>query len=256
MEQGPDRVVVVTGGAQGIGKAITESLLHRGDAVVIADRDREAGEECLAEWGRPPRLLFLPTDVAEEASVVACLAGAMRHFSRLDGLINNAGIAEPGATPIEETSLEQWQRMLATNLTGCFLMVKHAAPFLRKSRGAVVNIASTRALQSEAHTEAYSAAKGGLLSLTHALAVSLGPEIRVNCVSPGWIDVRPWKKKALRQGEPPRPIDHAQHPAGRVGIPEDVAAMVSFLLSPEARFITGQNFIVDGGMTRKMCYAE
>ncbi|MGV1098240.1 SDR family oxidoreductase [Thiovibrio sp. JS02] len=255
MENFSGRVIAVTGGAQGIGKAIAGRLLTRGAVVVIADIDEEAGQECLAEWGYPRNALLLRTDVAEEKSVAGCIDEIVRRFLRLDGVVNNAGIANPGATPIEKTPLTDWQRLLATNLTGCFLMAKHAVPHLRKSRGAIVNIASTRALQSEANTEAYSAAKGGLLSLTHALAISLGPEVRVNCISPGWIDTRAWRKKELREYEPLRPIDHTQHPAGRVGTPEDVAGMVAFLLSAEAQFITGQNFIIDGGMTRKMLYA-
>ncbi|MCU0897926.1 MAG: SDR family oxidoreductase, partial [Burkholderiales bacterium] len=115
---------------------------------------------------------------------------------------------------------------------------------------------STRALQSEPNTEAYSASKGGLVALTHALAVSLGPAIRVNCVSPGWIDTSGWKKRSRRKQEALRPVDHAQHPAGRVGTPEDIAAMVLYLVSDGAAFVTGQNFVVDGGMTRKMIYTD
>jgi len=126
-------------------------------------------------------------------------------------------------------------------------MAKHSYPLFRGSKGAIVNISSTRFLQSEKNTFAYSASKGGVVSLTHSLAVSLGPLIRVNCISPGWIDTK---------GEPLRPEDHAQHPAGRVGRPQDIASLASYLLSEEAGFITGQNFIVDGGMTRKMIYAE
>jgi NAD(P)-dependent dehydrogenase (short-subunit alcohol dehydrogenase family) len=126
-----------------------------------------------------------------------------------------------------------------------FLMAKHAAAHLRRTRGAMVNIASTRALQSEPDTEAYAASKGGIVALTHALALSLGPEVRVNCVSPGWIDTGTAK---LSRG------DHLQHPVGRVGRPADVAALAAFLLSNAAGFATGQNYVLDGGMTRKMIY--
>jgi hypothetical protein len=142
-------------------------------------------------------------------------------------------------------SLADWQRVLATNLTSAFLLVRATEDLLRASRGAVVTIASTRARMSEPDTESYSASKGGLVALTHALAVSLGPEVRVNCVSPGWIDTR---------GEALRPEDHAQHPAGRVGRPEDVAALVAWLVGPESGFVTGAEFVIDGGMTRKMIY--
>jgi len=127
---------------------------------------------------------------------------------------------------------------------------------LQRTKGAIVNIASTRAIQSEPNTEAYSASKGGILALTHSLAMSLGPDIRVNCISPGWIDVSEWKKSQQAKKPHLTKMDHAQHPAGRVGKPEDIAALVAFLISDEAGFITGQNFVVDGGMTKKMIYEE
>ena len=129
----------------------------------------------------------------------------------------------------------------------------------RAGGGAIINIASTRALMSEPDTFAYSASKGGLLALTHSLAISLGPIIRVNAISPGWIDTSGWRRGEAGQAparEALRPIDHAQHPAGRVGRPEDVAWACTFLASDLAGFITGQNLIVDGGMTVKMIYVD
>jgi NAD(P)-dependent dehydrogenase (short-subunit alcohol dehydrogenase family) len=134
--------------------------------------------------------------------------------------------------------------------------VKYCAPYLKKNKGSIVNIASTRALQSEANTEAYSASKGGIVALTHALSVSLGPEVRVNCVSPGWIETRDWKKQSKREEVRHTRTDELQHPAGRVGRPDDIASLVDYLCSGEAGFITGANFVVDGGMTRKMIYSE
>lgn len=250
------KVVLVTGGAQGIGKGIARYLLERGDAVAITDIDGEAGQECMEELGASGLLLFIEADVRREEDVAASVRDAVERFGRLDGLINNAGLASPHRGPLEELSLEQWRRIIDTNLTGAFLMAKHAAAHLRRTRGSIVNIASTRALQSEPDTEAYSASKGGLVALTHAMAVSLGPDIRVNAISPGWIDVSDWKKRAARHTSDLREIDHAQHPAGRVGVPRDVAAMVAFLLSDDSGFVTAQNFVVDGGMTRKMIYEE
>ena len=184
------------------------------------------------------------------------MKATLARFQHLDALINNAALADPVSGPVEELSLAAWNRRLGTNLTGAFLGAKPAVPALRRSHGAIVNIASTRALQSEPHTEAYAASKGGLVALTHALAVSLGPAVRVNCISPGWIAVSDWQRSDRRRPPELSAADHAQHPAGRVGRPEDVAEMVAYLIGPRAGCVTGQNFVIDGGMTRKMIYVE
>lgn len=245
--------VLVTGGAQGIGRATALRLAADGWRVAIADDDAEALAEARAAL---ESVHVLACDVSDEGEVSRAVEDVVATFGRLDALINNAGITGAASGPIEELTLTEWNRRIGTNLTGVFLMAKHCAPLLRAARGAIVNVASTRALQSEPNTEAYSASKGGVLALTHALAVSLGPEVRVNCVSPGWIDARAWRKTSRRDATSLSAEDHAQHPVGRVGQPEDVAAMIAWLLSADAGFVTGQNFVVDGGMTRKMIYVD
>lgn len=249
-----DKVVVVTGGAQGIGRGMVDYFLEVGWRVAALDIDGEAGEELVAMYGYQPRLAYYQVDVGDEAGVAAGVQQVVDCFGVIDGLVNNAGIADPGRTPVTELALADWEKMLTTNLTGAFLMTKYSIPHLRRRCGALVNIASTRALQSEANTEAYGASKGGLVALTHSLAVSLGPEVRVNCILPGWIDVSGLKKRAACYESQLSREDHLQHPVGRVGVAADVAALAAFLLGEEAGFITGQAFVVDGGMTRKMIY--
>ena len=248
------KCAIVTGGGQGIGRGVAKGLLQAGWAVVIAELDREAGAEATVEYASLGPVLFQPTDVRDEASVAAAVAAAVARFGRLDGLVNNAGIAKARNAKLTELALADWNAVIGTNLTGAFLCAKHAAPHLKAAKGAIVNIASTRALMSEADTEAYAASKGGIVALTHALALSLGPDVRVNCISPGWIDVTGWKKKSARDPAKLSRHDHAQHPAGRVGTPEDIAQAVLYLLEDKSGFVTGANLVVDGGMTRKMIY--
>ena len=224
---------LVTGAARGIGAAIAARLAADGWRVLAADRD-----PCPAPQGGQA----LRCDVTDPDAVAAAVAAA---GPWLDGLVCNAGIMI--RKPLADLSLDEWNRVLATNLTATFLLVRAAAPALRAARGAVVTIASTRAHMSEPDTEAYAAAKGGLVALTHALAISLGPAVRVNAISPGWIATK---------GPPPRPEDHADHPAGRVGEAADIAALAAWLLGPEAGFVTGAEFVADGGMTRKMIYRD
>jgi NAD(P)-dependent dehydrogenase (short-subunit alcohol dehydrogenase family) len=243
------KTVIITGGGQGIGRFTAGYLLKKGMNVVIADIDGEAGREAIK--GKK-NIKFIRTDVADEVSVEALVAGALAEFGDIHALVNNAGIGIN--KPVTELSLSEWNRVIGTNLTGAFLCAKHAAPYLKKSKGAIVNMASTRAFMSEPDTEAYSASKGGIVALTHAMAVSLGPDIRVNCISPGWIEAGDLKKRSVRQELKLSAADHKQHPAGRVGKPGDISSMIYYLISGDAGFITGANFMIDGGMTKKMIY--
>jgi NAD(P)-dependent dehydrogenase (short-subunit alcohol dehydrogenase family) len=166
------KTVLVTGGSRGIGRSVAALLERRGYRVAVADLDRPGAGAAA----------FFRCDVSSETSVRACVRGVLHRFGRLDALINNAGLADPADPPVEKLALAAWNRRIGVNLTGVFLMTKHCVPHLRRSAGAIVNIASTRALQSEPNTEAYAATKGGVVALTHALAMSLGPRIRVNCM--------------------------------------------------------------------------
>jgi NAD(P)-dependent dehydrogenase (short-subunit alcohol dehydrogenase family) len=236
----PERVVIVTGAARGIGAGIARHLSGEGWRVVASDADEAAVRASAATIGATP----IPCDVADESAVQRLVDQTRAHFGRIDAIVSNAGISRNG--PLASTSLADWNTVLATNLTATFLLARAAEADLRAARGSIVAIASTRAHMSEPNTLAYSASKGGLVALTHALAMTLAPDVRVNCISPGWIDTGKWG--ALSDS------DHAQHPAGRVGTPEDIAVAASYLLSDGARFVTGTELIVDGGMTRKMIY--
>jgi len=254
------KTAFVTGGGQGIGRGIVSDLVARGWMVACADLDAQALAE-LAAANSPENLLTIKTDVGNEAHVKTAFSAFDAWLKRigetrgLDLLVNNAGIANPHSGPIEKLTLAGWKRWLDSHLTGAFLCTKHAVPRLRRREGAsIVNMASTRALQSEPDCEAYAASKGGMVALTHALAISLGPRIRCNAICPGWIETSLYKKSTQRKVPKHRKVDDAQHPAGRVGVPDDIVDAVLYLAG--APFVTGQSLIVDGGMTRKMIYAE
>jgi NAD(P)-dependent dehydrogenase (short-subunit alcohol dehydrogenase family) len=221
---------IVTGGAGLIGTGIIETLLEQGWTVASFD---------IKESTMKAR--HIHCDVGDEASVAE--AFAQLGWNGLELLVNNAGIASPNNGPIHELSLADWRRVTDSHLTGAFLMTRSAAPLMGEG-ASIVNMVSTRAFMSEPETEAYAASKGGLVALTHALAVSLGPKIRVNAIAPGWItDDTDLRKK-----------DQMQHPVGRVGRPKDIADAVVYLAS--AGFMTGQVMVLDGGMTKKLIYEE
>jgi NAD(P)-dependent dehydrogenase (short-subunit alcohol dehydrogenase family) len=234
------KTAVVTGGAHGIGKSIAGKLLQEQCEVIVPDINTQYLSKLKDEHERVETLLC---DVGNPEAVQQAMKRIESMYGKIDFLVNNAGIS--AFEPIETLSVETWNRILSVNLSSIFYMVKFGKHLLSES-SAVVNIASTRALMSEPHSEVYGASKGGIVALTHALAISLGPKTRVNSVSPGWIEVNHYEDLSE--------TDHAQHPVGRVGKTEDIAETVWFLLSDKAAFIIGQNMVVDGGMTKKMIY--
>ncbi|RMD77353.1 MAG: SDR family oxidoreductase [Lentisphaerae bacterium] len=246
------RVAIVTGGGRGIGRAVAADLLEHGYRIAVFEVNPDLLSrlnELFAAY--PDAFLGIGCDVGNAEDVKASVAQVLATWGRIDVLVNNAAISVN--KPLSKLTLEEWENVLRINLTGPMLMARECETALRANRGVIINLGSTRAYMSEPNTEAYSASKGGIVALTHALAVSLGPDVRVNCICPGWIDTRQWRESE-KEPQPLREIDHAQHPAGRVGRPEDIAAMVRFLISEDAGFITGMSYVVDGGMTIRMYY--
>lgn len=185
---------------------------------------------------------FIKCDISKESEVKK-ISGKLK---KLNVLINNAARTDLTFKPFAEMTLKDWNDGISVNLTSFFLFAKYFMPHLRATKGSIINIASTRHLMSEENTEIYSASKGGIVSLTHAMAVTQKHFVRVNSISPGWI---------AGPDEKLRASDHKQHLAGRVGEPRDVSRLALYLASEDASFVTGQDFVIDGGMTKKMIYA-
>lgn len=220
------KTVVVTGGAHGIGKATAEEFKKNGADVCIIDK-------------RPNE--YFTGDLAEEATLCRFAEKVVAEYGKVDYLINNA---LPLMKGIDTCSYEEFEYALRVGVTAPFYLTKLFLPHFAPG-AAIVNISSSRDRMSQPQTESYTAAKGGISALTHALAVSLSGKVRVNSISPGWIDT----DFAVYEG-----ADAVQQPAGRVGNPLDIANMVLYLCSDKAGFITGENICIDGGMTRQMIY--
>jgi NAD(P)-dependent dehydrogenase (short-subunit alcohol dehydrogenase family) len=246
-----DKVAVITGGASGIGAATVKRFCAEGAAVVIADLN-EAGGQALADEisAGGGRARFQRVDVSVEADVRAAMQRAVSAYGRLDAVFNNAGLG--GAIgPLEETSVEDWDRTQAILLRGVFLGIKHAVPHLRAAGGgAIISTASVAGLRGGAGPHAYSAAKAGVVNLTRSAALELGKDhIRVNCICPGGIVTPLLTSRFPGGGEALTPLLSALQPIPRPGYPEDIAAMALFLASDEASFVTGAAMVVDGGFT-------
>ncbi len=244
------KTVIVTGAGKGIGKGIALAYAKKGANVIVAEMEEREGTktvQIIKEQGG--EALFVQTDVRRERDIISLMQAANQAYGRIDILINNAGISV--FKPLFELPIEEWDDVIQTNLRSVFLGSREAAKYIRQNEegGAIVNIASTRAMMSEPNSEAYAATKGGIVALTHALAASLSNDrITVNAISPGWIETGDYSKLSS--------MDHEQHFSKRVGKPEDIAQACLYLTARENDFVTGINLVVDGGMTRKMIYEE
>ena len=240
--------VFITGGAEGIGKAIVEAFCLSGDQVAFCDINETAGQETAKATGS----IFHKVDVSDKDALESCIQRILSEWNDIDIIVNNVGISQ--FSSITETSVEDFDKILSINLRPVFITSRLLA-IRRKEQsspnpyGRIINICSTRYLMSEPGSEGYAASKGGIYSLTHALALSLSEwNITVNSIAPGWIQTHDYDQL--------QPEDHSQHPSRRVGKPEDIARMCLFLCEENNDFINGENITIDGGMTKKMIYLE
>lgn len=237
---------IVTGGANGIGRCIAERFLEAGAIVSVIDTDKKAGALLQSRY---EKLLFFHGDIANKTQL-AKFAETLEY--PISFIINNACVSHKGL--LSNCSWENFEYVQRIGVTAPYYLVsKILQKNLLAGGASIVNIASTRAIQSQADTESYSAAKGGIIALTHAMSVSLAGKARVNAVSPGWIENTAYRNngKPAQHSE----ADKNQHPAGRVGVPDDIAEMVMFLCdNSRAGFIAGENIVIDGGMTKLMIY--
>ena len=242
------KVCVVTGGANGIGRCIAEEFGKAGASVAFIDIDEAAGSRLLDRLGQE-NALFYTGSLTEEAVLHGFADAVIRRFGRVDFLVNNACISRKGL--LSGCGFDDFNDVLKLGVTAPYMLSKLFLDSFAPN-ASIVNISSTRAFMSQPDTESYSAAKGGISALTHALAISLSGRVRVNAISPGWIDTGAYHDDA--QAADFSAQDCAQHPAGRVGTPMDIARAVMYLCSEDATFIDGEDIVIDGGMTRQMIY--
>lgn len=243
----PSRRVLVTGGANGIGRAVALAFAKAGCRVAVFDKDRENGERLAHDHG----IRFYHIDLNNADEIEKAMANIFDAWADIDVLVSNAGIG--GFTELISGNVDDFDKVISINLrpayvlARCWAMRREALPYPNDFGGRMIMVSSTRHLQSECGTEGYSASKGGIASLSHALMMSLSKyRITVNCISPGWIHTG----DASELSE----ADHLQHPSGRVGVTDDIARLCLFLAAPGNDFINGADIPVDGGMTRKMIY--
>lgn len=234
------RGILVTGGAHGIGKAICLEFLYAGDMVCFIDIDEELSKEFEGQF---QNLFFYKGDVANPQDLKNFVEFSKEKLGRIDILVNNACKGLKGI--LSDLDYEGFDYVLSVGLKAPYELSRLCKEELVKNRGRIINIASSRAFQSEPDSEAYASAKGGIVALTHALAISLGPDVLVNCIAPGWVNVEEGRNDYSDE-------DKASIPVGRVGNPKDISSMVMYLCSNN--FITGETITIDGGMNKRMIY--
>ena len=224
--------IIITGASHGIGRAMAKKLSKKYHIINIDIVENKMD-----------KVDFYKCDLSDKSKLLKTIEKIKTNIDSLYALINNAALFS--SKSLEKQTLEEWENIISINLTAPYILSKEFASMLKQSKGHIINISSTRASMSEAGTEAYSSSKGGISSLTHALAITLSPDVKVNSISPGWINTN---EEYL-----PTKVDNEQHPSGRVGTPDDIVDTVKFLLKNKG-FITGSDFVIDGGMTKKMIY--
>lgn len=242
------RVAIVTGGAKGIGLGIVSALVSQGVHVAIADIDADAGARLEQEHGSS--VSYFQTNIAKSSEVRALIEGVIAGQGRIDILVNNAGYHI--SKSVENTSEEEWEFIIATNLTSTFLCSKYAIPHLRHTRGCIVNISSMVGLVGQRDAGAYAASKGGQIAMTRNMALDLAADgIRVNAICPGWVRTPLVDDWFSQQSDPQAAREYIEgvHPLGRIASVDEIARAVLFLTGQDSSFITGTALEVDGGVT-------
>jgi NAD(P)-dependent dehydrogenase (short-subunit alcohol dehydrogenase family) len=245
-----DKRVLVTGGTRGIGRAAVEAFLEAGARVAVNGRTTESTGAAIDALGDGESLVAAPGDVAKTADCEAIVNAAIRGLGGLDVLVNSAGVAKSG--PVEEFDETAWDQTLDINLKGTFFCIRAALAELRESKGNIVNLASDDGLIGDPNLVVYCASKGGVVNMTRAMALEFAPDVRVNCVCPGYVDTDMVRRDGIDQANDPAAEEQAvinTAPLKRMATPGEIATAILYLASDEARFVTGAAFQIDGGST-------